>query len=164
MTFNLHSATASEAKDYVLANLSDGVRCPCCEQYARIYRRKLNNAMARLLIWLVRHYQEENRWYSIHEFPLIQGRRGGGDFAKLSYWGLAISFDQECEILDHPGDEQHSGKWRPELKGVDFVRNTILVPEYAYVYNGRLLGFSDDHVDIMTCLGTSFSYEELMNG
>ena len=165
MTFDLQSASASEAKSYVRTNVYDGVRCPCCEQYAKVYKRTVNSAMARLLIWLHRKSQQEYRWYNIHEFPLIQGRRGGGDFAKLAYWGLVKSYDQEVENGTQSSSPYSlgSGRWKIVPDGSDFVANTALIRKYANVYNGKLLGLSGDMIGISTCLGTHFSLEELMN-
>ena len=165
--FDLQNKSALEAQAYVNSHLhaGKGISCPCCEQYAKVYKRTVNSAMARLLIWLHRKRQQEYRWYNIHEFPLIQGRRGGGDFAKLAYWGLVKSYDQEVENGTQSSSPYSlgSGRWKIEPDGSDFVANTALIRKYANVYNGKLLGLSGDMIGISTCLGTHFSLEELMN-
>ncbi|MDP6933906.1 MAG: hypothetical protein QGG40_13360 [Myxococcota bacterium] len=146
-----------DTREWVMANLDDGVVCPCCDQYAKTYRRKLNEAMARLLIWLVRSYMADPRFYNIHEFPLIQGRRGGGDFAKLIHWGVVIQKPNEGT------EKRTSGMWKPTGVGIDFVnRPWSRIPSHVYLYNGEEMGFSDSTTNIREALGKRFSYAELM--
>jgi len=165
MSFDLDNATATEAKTYVKAHVHAGVLCPSCDRYAKVYRRTVNGAMVALLIWLKEKDQAESKWYNIHEFPLIQGRRGGGDFAKLAYWGLLKSYEQACELPNQPAPPNglSSGRWRITLRGIEFVNGDTHIPKYANVYNKSLLGFSGESVGIETCKGTNFSYEELMS-
>jgi hypothetical protein len=41
--------TITEAKDFLNENYKDGCICPCCNQTVKLYKRKLNSGMARVL-------------------------------------------------------------------------------------------------------------------
>ena len=153
------TTSVMEARKMVADNLRDGIDCPCCGQLCKLYQRTINAAMARLLIWLAKAFQQERRWYSIHEFPLIQGRRGGGDFAKLTFWGL---LEQAPKSDDQ--DTRTSGKWRPTGEGLLFAARQKLVPKNALIFNNQLAGFEGGTIDVCDALGKSFSWDELWNG
>lgn len=135
-----------------------GVACPCCGQRCKVYTRRINSALARFLIWLVRSYEENPRWIHIREFPMIQNRRGGGDFAKLVHFGL---LEQQSNEDDRT--KRTSGYWKPLQKANDFVYRRIDLPVYVRLYDNIPQGFSDTRITIEQCLGQQFNYEELMS-
>ena len=146
-----------EAIERVLIGRDNGIVCPCCGQYCKVYKRRLNSAMAVGLIWIVKHYQEHKRWISIHESPLIQGRRVGGDFAKLEHWGLIVASGND------DSSKRTSGEWAPTDAGIDFAYGKTQLPSHALIYSNTLLGFSDEYITIQQALGAKFDYAELMN-
>jgi hypothetical protein len=150
------SDTLTEARASVEAGRVDGITCPCCDQFCREYARSLNSPMARALIACVRRGGAE-RWVNIHELPLIQGRRGGGDFAKLVYWEL---------IRQRPKDDDSrartSGDWMVTDLGVQFACNRVRVRKKARLYNDMLLCFEGEYISIVDALGIRFDYRELM--
>ena len=153
--------TLVEAKAELRAALLAGgiVDCPCCTQVCKIYKRKLNKPMARLLLWLVHQPEKDPRWYNVHEFPLIQGRRGGGDFAKLVHWGLV----EECPKDSEDKTRRTSGLWRPTKKGIAFARGEVEVLSHVHLYNN--VAYDVGHaqwIGIRDALGNKFDYEELM--
>lgn len=139
-------------------NEPGGARCPCCGQVCKVYKRHINSPMARFLIWLVRSYEQRPRWIHLKQFPMIQNRRGGGDYGKLVHWGLV----EQKPNTDDP-DKRTSGEWRPTPKGIEFAHMRITVPDAVFLYDNVLQGFSDKKVDIQHALGTEFSYQELMS-
>lgn len=139
------------------ATARQGTECPCCGQHCKIYRRRLNHQMARFLIWLVCLYKHRKTWIHVAQFPLIQNRRGGGDYGKLIYWQL---IKQKVNVK--PCYKVTSGFWRPTVKGISFVNKLIRVPEAVYVYDSILQGFSDNKIDIIQALNGEYNYEELM--
>lgn len=155
--------TLEDAKTYVLAKRDEGVPCPCCGQYCKVYPRSLNAAMARFLIWLVREYEARKRndaatdlWISVNDGPLIQNRKGGGDFAKMEHWGLIEQMQNDDET------KRTSGFWRPTQSGIDFVYGRVMVPKKAMLYMNECIGFSEEKINIREALGTTFDYQELM--
>ena len=114
-------------------NLDEGVTCPCCGQYAKRYKRKLNSSMAAALCWLWTH-------------------------PKLAWWGF---IEEKPKEEHHKG--RTSGLWRVTQLGADFARSCVSVPRYAFVYNGTVEDFTTgDAISIRCALGDRFDYAELM--
>lgn len=153
-----HSLAAAQA--YVAENLSAGVECPCCGQFAKLYPRKLYADQAAWLIWLVRRHTEimgagdEAGWVPVTESPVR-----GGDYAKVAHWGL-------CELRpkDQGDNKRTSGLWRPTSDGILFVRGQLLVPSHVLLFDNEVRGRSKDLVSIRDVLGEKFDYHELMTG
>jgi len=133
--------------------LEDGARCPCCQQYAKVYRRSLNSGMAASLIWLCREFmfgqvQVAGAYVDIGKAPayVLRSREWG----KLAHWKLAET------------KPNTSGMWRPTKEGGMFVRGTLEVPKHVYLYDNKVLGFSQDRIGIVDALRNKFDYRELM--
>lgn len=142
-----------EASQHVFDRLKEGVQCPCCDQFCKLYKRKLNSQMAMWLMWLVVEYENDVGWVDIRRSPVR-----GGDYAKLVHWGL-------IEQMPKPvGDttRRTSGHWRPTAKGIAFVHLRVTVPEKVHLYANNVVGFSEKHCDIRDALGKKFNYYELM--
>lgn len=143
-----------EVKQRLLSRLDEGTKCPACNQFAKVYRRKITAPMAKVLIAMWR----AAGWDFIHLPSLGLSR---GDEAKARYWGL---------IEEYPDGEREDGStrvgvWRLTSKGVSFVHNRLRVPKYALIYDGKCLYLDDDEtVSISDALGTKFNYRELMEG
>lgn len=144
--------TLGSARAHLLANLDDGSKCPCCGQFARRYKRKLNSDMARSLILIVDEYLHEPSagWVDIQTIDVR-----GGDYAKLRHWGLLESRPNDDET------KRTSGLWRPTELGSQFARGVILMPSHAYIYNNTVDGFTDSTTTIREALGDAFDYAEL---
>ncbi len=141
----------ADAREILRSLVDDGHRCPCCTQFAKVYRRKLHATMARDLIRVYR--TQGHRWFHL---PTVHGKHPG-DFAKLAHWGLI-----EEEPLRHPTDGSRAGWWRVTFPGATFVNGWSRVPKYARIYDGRCLNLTGDPVGIRDCLGDRFNYDELM--
>jgi len=145
--------TIIEGKNYLRENFSTGVGCPCCGQFVKQYKRKLNSNQAWCLISLVKLYRQEARFFHINE---IGTPAGGGDFAKLRYWKL-------IEEKKHKGsDKRTSGFWIPTEFGIDFVNDMVRVYKHVFIFNGKVTGWSDESTNIIEALGDKFNYIELM--
>jgi len=146
------SALASAKADVMHEAKKKGCHCPVCGQFVKVYRRTINKSSAVLLARACRKFGED---ISFHITDLIEG--GGGDFAKLRYWGL-------IEQIENNNDKKkHSGKWRLTKLGVYFVKHGQTLPKYALIYDGKLLDFDGDElITIQDALGKDFDYQELM--
>lgn len=150
--------TLPQARAIVKANREDGITCPCCDQFAKVYKRTITSTMARWLIMLVKLSEEDHRYFSVSEPWSLAINKGTGDVAKLAVWGL---------IESKPKDEDDtvrktSGNWRPTSKGFQFVYNQTRIPKYALIYNATLIGYDGFEISIGTALGQKFNYTELM--
>ncbi len=143
-----------EARQKLQARLDEGVTCPCCKQYAKRYKRKLNSSMAAALCWMWAHARDA--WI---EVPLaapswvLKAR----EYPKLAWWGLI-----EEKPRQQGSKARTSGVWRVTPLGADFVRGCSDVPRYAFVYNGEVQDFTETTTDIRHALGDRFDYAELM--
>jgi hypothetical protein len=152
--------TLSEARGWLRERVDDGAHCPCCTQFAKVYRRKLNSAMAYALILMYRHGGDEDGWCYVPDL-LIRRTNRGGDEAKARYWGL---IEEPPDAMREDGSTR-VGTWRLTADGAAFVRGELKVAKYARVYDGRCLGLDDAQlVDITDALGKRFNYRELMAG
>lgn len=152
-----YGETLAAARERVQKSLDEGIVCPCCDQYARVYQRQIYRRMALWLIWAVKENEREPRWLGVEECPRAAR---GGDTAKLRYWGLIIEQDHD------PADryKRTSGLWKPTESGRQFAYDRIRVPKYCAVYNGEPLDFSSETASIRDALGREFNYDELMRG
>lgn len=147
------TATLDVARGWLRERVDEGVKCPCCTQMAKVYRRKITSTVARDLI-LVCHRYTVGDWFHL---PTEGGY--GGDFAKLAYWSLA-----EQDIGVRPDGSDRVGWWRITDDGERYVADQLRVPKYARVYNGRCLNLMGDLVGVRDALGTKFNYADLMAG
>ena len=129
-----------------------GAQCPTCEQHVQVYRRKVNSGMARSLIAMFT--VGGTNWVHV---PTQIGARSREE-GKLAYWGLVV---EERTLRPDGG---RAGYWRVTESGKQFVLQLKNIPEYAIVYNGRVLGFDGPSVSITDALGKKFNYDDLMAG
>jgi hypothetical protein len=155
--------TIEEAKQFIRDNCEKkGVSCPVCNQLVKIYNRKFNSGMARILIEIFRYDAEskpENGYFHIHR--VMTARRLNAtnmEYSKLKYWGF-IESKKESALPE----KKSTGFWRITEKGKSFVQNKIMV--YSHIVldqNGRFLGYNGEYIDIRSALGQKFNYSELM--
>lgn len=143
-------SSLEEAKAWLRARVEEGAQCPCCNQLAKIYKRKINSTMARALITLYRVNATDEY---IHTADLPGDTH---EMSQLVWWGLI----EEERVRREDGGR--AGHWRITTKGGMFVHGDLLVLKYARVYDGRCLGLVGEPVDIKQCLGSKFDYGELM--
>ncbi len=150
--------TLLKARQGLLKKLSEEreAECPCCGNRVKVYRRHLNRAMVKALVWLVyEHEKWPQRWFHISELPTIQGRPGGGDFAKLAHWGL---------INEKPNEDdgkKTSGLWKPTFKAFGFVTAGQRVPAWVELLENRPTAWSEETVDVFEAFGEEFDYRKI---
>lgn len=153
-TATLNPQTLEEAQKFLRDRLSEGTECPCCEQFAKVYRRKITAATAQALILM---YREARRGW-VYMPDLLQRKQA--DETKARYWGLIE------ESHETRGDgSSRVGVWRLTQHGVDFVLGNVEIPKYALIYDGECQGLDEsESVTIHDALGTRFNYADLMAG
>jgi hypothetical protein len=146
------TTTLREARERVMTERTEGIHCPCCDQYARIYKRRINKTMVRSLVAL---YRAGGVREYVHS-PTVLGKDRGEE-ARLSYWNLITEDDGRRE------DGGRRGWWKVTRVGELFLDSAITVPKYALVYNGECLQITGDPVDVSDCLGAKFSLRDLLD-
>ena len=154
--------TIRDAKLYIVRNWEDGVRCPCCNQNVKLYKRKFNKAMAICLIELFRLTQgDTTKYMHIRELQekskIFMHNMNGGNFATMKYWNV---------IDSQPNDDDKkrtSGLWRITNLGRNFVMGNIKISSHIYTYNMTLKRIDPNEITISESLKRPFNYRELMN-
>ena len=133
------------------------VRCPCCEGNIKVYRSPLG-VTTRVLVWMVRATLP-GEYCHVPSAP-TGWLAGGGDYAKLRYWGLIEGCPEPVG-----DDKRASGRWRLTTLGRDFALRRATVPSHCFWrHPGGVLGFEPETVDIVTALGKNFDYGALLRG
>jgi hypothetical protein len=146
------SMTLAEAQARLRDGLEEGITCPCCEQFAKIYTRKLHASMA---YGLYVFYQESGRaWGFLPD--TLPFRQLAGDFAKLRYWGL---IEEDTERREDGG---HSGMWRITEVGEGWLLGRYTVFSHVRLYDSHYLGLVGKQVTLQDALGKRFRLDELM--
>jgi hypothetical protein len=149
------SDTLDDAQAWLRKRVDHGERCPCCTQFAKVYRRKIGSRQAWALITFYRRRALD--WgYAPEVLPATASSQS--DFSKLRYWGLIESSNEQRD------DGGPAGWWRVTSLGEQWVHVACAVPMYARVYDNRCLGLVGDPVTIRDALGTRFNYDDLMRG
>jgi hypothetical protein len=147
--------TLQEAKKELREGWEKGIECPCCTQLVRLWKHKLNSAIARTLISMYNISKGRNdEWVHIMNEIHITTMYGIAEF-----WGV-------IEPKDHQkfeDDKRASGMWRLTEKGKKFVEGKILIPKYLFIFNNKVRRTSEETTSIKGCLGNKFSYSELMD-
>jgi hypothetical protein len=144
--------TLSEAQQWLADRIKTGARCPCCNQYTKVYRRQINSGMARSLIAMYLH-GPQGQWVHL---PTQVGARSREE-GKLRYWGLV---EEQLDI--QRADGGRAGYWRVTDAGRKWVTGNSTVPKFVAVYNNTVLRTFGDNISISDALGSKFNYTELM--
>ena len=118
----------------VEARKDSGVRCPCCDQYVKEYKRTLSANMCNFLQSLVVKSAMDQAnggdgWVHFKECAY-----GSHDYPYVVDWLLAERSPSTSK------KKRSSGLYKPTNLGIDFVFGRATVPKYIYTYNGKRTG------------------------
>lgn len=134
-----------------------GTVCPCCNRYAKVYKRPITDKMAYGLILMAR--LPVGTWIHLDDFmaarhiPIVVYSM----VPLLRFWGLL----ERADGIKDDGNP-NNGFYRVTEAGHAFVRNQGSVLKYACLYNNALLNLEGKSITIKDALGTKFHYDELM--
>lgn len=153
--------TVSQARQVITKGRERGVRCPCCDRYIKVYKRKLTDGMAEALIYIYQYFAQINPepWLHIPSYLQTRGAKtaNAGMPALLRFWSFLEP------MADNKENGTKSGRWRITDYGKQFVEGKIKVPKHAIIYRNQLEGFDQsEFITIQEALGDKFSYNELM--
>ena len=143
-------ATLDEVRAWLWVRIEDGVRCPCCNQFAKIYYRHITGRVVRALVNL---YNRRGNWQRLP--PLDPSR---GEAARMSYWNLI----EERPVVREDGGR--AGWWRITEKGVEWLNERIFIQEYARVYDSELLALMGSPYWVRDAVKNKFDLRKLMEG
>lgn len=160
--------TLAQARKRVQGNLREGIRCPCCEQYIKLYKRTLNASMAVALLLLYREYRMTGtaEWVHFQSYiadlpihPKLASSLHGGTAAKLRFWGF-IELKPEAKAGSRSTNVR--GFFRITEKGIAFAKGEIRVPKHMLVLSNKRVGSEGPSINIKLALQERFDYDELM--
>lgn len=148
------------ARRQVLEHRADGVKCPCCGQLAREYRRALGSSSAAVIVLL--HGIPSTGYVDL---PAVLAERaprlaGAGGYATLGKWWALL----EQARGDRDDGSSRNGLWRLTELGRRWAAGAGTVPRYARLFDGELLGLEGPPVTVHEALGTRFDYRDLLAG
>jgi len=164
-------STVQDARAFL--KTQDDSYCPCCTQRVKTYRRAIPQADLPALGSLVKLTKDAIHvfkrahptakppvfWFHISQ---LQGKSGGGDFAKFRWWDFIVAKPNE----DDP-TKRDSGFWALKRTGAKFMRNQLSVPRRMFDRLGVCLGPVDynDTVDLVEANEIChFDFQKLMRG
>ncbi len=156
----------SEARERVEAFRAKGIVCPCCNQLAKEYRRKLNCGMVLSLIHIWRQTRRKNPedgWLHISQFGAyskngVISNITNMEYNKLRFWGLLKSRG------DDGTNTPSAGFWKITPRGERFLKGQLTCQKYIILYDNEFVGFDGDRITIRDALGSKFDFDELMHG
>lgn len=154
MTETLHEARLRTLE----ARWLEGAHCPCCDQFAKVYRRKFTSSMSRALIYIYGYFQrpDAETWLHVDKF-LKKTPVNCREFVITIAWGVIERMPGE-----RPDGSRRVGYYRITDLGKAFVERRAKIPARVYFYNQESIGQDDKVVSIDECLGVKFDYGELM--
>lgn len=131
----------------------EGIKCPCCDRFGKIWVRPLNASHARALIWM---YQRNDQ-----DFHHVQREAGRGMLTSNSHgwmrhWGLV----ERMPNKDDPSKHQ-SGWYRITEVGRAFVEDRMTMNSHVITYDDNCWGWRDEQVSMSDILRRPFHYTEL---
>jgi len=149
------TSTITDAREHLHKNLKKGFPCPVCNLFCKMYKRRFHAEMGLFLIRLVKFFRETSDW--VHTRTINPGTaKSSSDGSYLTLWGL-------IERRPLATGTKSAGLYKPTEEGEKLVDGLISVPDHAFVFNKKALGFSEEQVTIHEILGTKFNYDELMS-
>ena len=153
--------TLKEGKEFLRKNWKDGVECPCCTQYVKLWKYQIHSTMALVLIELYKmkegefHHHDDTWRIAKAKYNLKAVHCG--DFSKLALWGLIEPMPKDPKV-----NKKATGYWRITEKGKLFVNNRTKVSKVLFVFNGQIWG-EEGEVSIVDSLNKKFDYHELIS-
>lgn len=153
--------TIAEAKNILRNKIKDGFICPCCNQPAKMYRRKLTSSMAYALVLILRHHNVHPGW--VHMEDLLKGLNipasVRGDAPKLRFWGLI-----EPKTGEKEDGNPNNGYYRITEEGIAFAKGRAKAHSHIWLYNNKAFGIPADAelIDIYSALNNKFRYSEIL--
>jgi len=141
--------TIEEAKVILRERIEKGADCPCCNQFVKKYKRKLNSGMAITLARIYQHHRQE--FIDVKDFLRLHKFTNSHDWTLLKHW----------KFLKTDADGR---KWQITDVGVFWLlTENAKTWSHISMYNNKFMGFSKETITFKKALSNHFDYDELMN-
>lgn len=138
-------------------------------KYYKVYRRSVSSSMSKALIYLYKWNKEfgEKEWCKLSDYIILFKESyavASGGNSKLRYFNLVeLKSPENDGQLENKGDTSCVGYYKITEEGKAFVKNNLMIPKYAYVCKGVVLGYSDEKVSILETIKNHFNYYDIFN-
>ena len=146
--------TLIEAKEYINEHKDKGVKCPCCTQMYKVWRKRPISTAVASMCKLFQMQQTTDKYFHLDDFSVLPKDR---NFSQLINWDLVEP------MRNNDKDKRASGYWRLTTTGRGFVAGAFRIQKYVFTLNNKVVGYSEEKATVEECLGKKFSYAELMN-
>lgn len=135
----------------------EGTVCPCCDGIAKVYPRKFNKTLARILMVLARwDVENSGQFHHVKNEWQWANWSFNAEYARMVDLGL-IEEPAEGRADGNP----NTGFHRITHKGVRFVKGEITIPERVFCYKGKVIDESPEQINIYKAIGYEFKYSDL---
>ena len=145
--------TLGDARRLLQDLYGNGERCPCCTQWAQIYKRSINTGMVKALQEIAANGGAD---HYVHTSDLAQCNKSG-EVAKLAYWGL---LEDEGALR---ADGGRAGYWKITEKGVGYLAGHAACERYALLYDGNVIGHEGPLLTLGQSSSKDFKLDKLRN-
>jgi hypothetical protein len=128
----------------------NGGVCPCCLRWGKIHKYKLTQTQAFALKWIEQNAGEDG-WVDVQKHAprwMLRSKT----YPLLMHWDLIES------------ERHRSGVWRVNSRGRQFIKGNLLVPSGVFVFDNRVMGYTDAEISFRGCFGVHFDFDEFMSG
>lgn len=134
--------TVSQAKARLRANFTKpkGMKCPCCGQHAKLYKRCLNTGMLKALAWMCKEagFNTDTVVDVAKRAPAyVTANR---EYGRLRNWDFIIP-----EANDDP-TKASSGMWRVTDKAIQFIKHGARVKRCYFMFDEKIDHWTDDEL------------------
>lgn len=146
------TTSLQEARDIFFEQIIDeGMDCPCCDRWAKVYKRPISDSMAKGLV-------AAYKTFGAMKYGSLQEVRKQNDLhireeAKLRFW----------DLLEGRGKGKDA-EWRVTELGEQWILKKATVPKYAWIFDNELIGLSGPDTTIDDAMQEYFDYDALMKG
>jgi hypothetical protein len=146
-----------DVKQYLQSRLPVGASCPCCGQFAKIYRRKFNSAMATTIRECAENFAMNPIPFHAPTVLKLRGKGRDRDMAFLEDWGLVRAVEGKGI------GGRTAGMYEVTQDGISFVANQKEVPRYLFFYNAGVIGKSKETIRFQDAKIDRFNVAEVMS-
>jgi len=158
------AAAIAACREYVHQHAKAGLDCPCCGTRMKIYKRRLNDGMARALTAIAelsKEHADVDGWLPVGKKSEIMPASVAlqlhhWEYPKLKFFGLLESMPAPAANKD--------GLWRVTPHGVAFLAGKVPARAYVRELKGKVMRISKRRVYLSDVLKTPFDFDDLMNG
>ena len=153
--FGTKNQSLLEAKaEFDMAIKGDGMTCPCCNRWGKVYGYRVNSTMVRGLFWLF--IAGKGDWINIQEKAprfILRSK----SLSTMKYWGLV-----ERKPKGLSDGKRSSGIWKITNDGISFIHRNLYINKKVFVFDDKVVARSDELVGVDDCIRNKFLYDELL--